>query len=118
MGKEVTRDDMLILNVPTPVPFSETLADQHKAQSGKSRAEIAAALANGTLQVGTDEDGEPIYAQKPEAMFDPETAVAPGHNWVNRGLYYSCEGAGHPNHRSMKSKSRPRNEHHVSRWLK
>jgi hypothetical protein len=36
--------------------------------------------------------------QTNEYVFDPATAKPILHNWVNRGLKVSCEGAGHPHH--------------------
>jgi len=58
----------------------------------------------------TDEDN---YVEEPKELMTREEALAAGgidlnnlpkqtHRWVDRGLVLSCEGAGHPNHRSFK----------------
>lgn len=41
---------------------------------------------------------------KAEYQFDMDNPPAVHHNWVDRGLVMSCEGAGHPNHRHFKVK--------------
>lgn len=40
--------------------------------------------------------------QTPEHSFDMDNPPTQGHNWIDRGLKYSCEGAGHPYHQSYK----------------
>lgn len=40
--------------------------------------------------------------QQYEHVFDPATAKPLLHNWVDRGLKLSCEGAGHPHHEAWK----------------
>lgn len=40
--------------------------------------------------------------QEHQHVFDPATAPAILHNWVDRGLKVSCEGAGHPHHEAYK----------------
>lgn len=37
-----------------------------------------------------------------EHVFDPDNAPKIFHNWVDRGLKYSCEDAGHPMHQAWK----------------
>lgn len=37
-----------------------------------------------------------------EYVFDPEKATPVKHNWIDRGLKMSCEGADHPFHQSFK----------------
>ncbi len=40
--------------------------------------------------------------QKAEHVFDPATAQPIAHNWVDRGMKLSCEGAGHDYHQAWK----------------
>lgn len=42
--------------------------------------------------------------QTHEHIFDPATAKPILHNWVDRGLKFSCEGAGHANHEAWKTR--------------
>lgn len=73
--------------IPQPVSY-DTVQEQLKAeQAGMSREDIAKAMAS-----------------KSEATFDPETAVPDPHNWIDRGLVMSCEGANHATHRHFKVK--------------
>lgn len=99
-------DDALKLNVAPPVPYSEQVKEQRAAQEGMSKTQVKEALAAGSLPIGQDKDGETLYAPKPEAMEDLEEIVEQGrlrqHNWVDRGLKLSCEGAGHPQHEVYK----------------
>lgn len=37
-----------------------------------------------------------------ESVFELDKLPKIRHNWVDRGLVMSCEGAGHENHRSFK----------------
>lgn len=39
-----------------------------------------------------------------EYVADLDNLKPQTHRWVDRGLVMSCEGAGHPNHRSFKIK--------------
>lgn len=71
--------------IPQPKSYEEIRSEIQAEQSGKSRAQIAADMARSS-----------------EFVFDPETAVAPEHNWIDRGEVMSCEGANHPNHRHFK----------------
>lgn len=73
------------LDVPKPMSYEERQAELRAAQAGMSREQIA----------------EQMTAES-EGVFDPETAVAPTHHWVDRGAVMSCEGAGHPTHRHFK----------------
>lgn len=70
--------------------YQKELADK---QQGKTRAEIAQ-----ELQAEQDETGQPLFTH----VFDPDNAPKQGHFWVDRGLKYSCEGAGHANHQAWK----------------
>lgn len=63
----------------------ERMAELRKMQEGKSRQEVAAML-----------------EQESEHVFDPQTAPKQAHRWIDRGLKYSCEGAGHPYHQAFK----------------
>ncbi len=42
--------------------------------------------------------------KKNEYVADLDNLTPQQHVWVDRGLVMSCEGAGHPNHRSFKIK--------------
>jgi hypothetical protein len=101
--ESITPEDLLVLNVPHPVPYEEQRAETLASQQGKSRAEIAQEL-----------------AESSESTFDPETATKPKHVWKDRGVYMSCEGAGHPTHRHAKVGGHKPAERtpYVSRWLK
>lgn len=39
-----------------------------------------------------------MLEEKYEHVFDPENPPKVLHNWVERGIKLSCEGAGHPHH--------------------
>lgn len=93
-------------SIPQPKTNQQLKAELASEQATMSRDEIARRAAAGTLPIGRDSDGTPMFAPKAEAIFDPETAVAPEHNWVDRGLVMSCEGAGHANHRHYKVNKR------------
>lgn len=46
---------------------------------------------------------EPIVIDTPvEYEVDLNNLPGQQHNWVDRGLVLSCEGAGHPNHQAYK----------------
>jgi len=45
------------------------------------------------------EKHEEIEEAKVEFEFDMDNMPAKNHNWVDRGMFLSCERAGHPNHR-------------------
>lgn len=81
----MSREDSIKLDVPTPVPYTDQLAETHAAQQGMSREQIA-----------------DLMREQSEATFDPETAKPVVHNWIDRGLKLSCEGATHPNHHIWK----------------
>lgn len=100
---ELSREDLMtLMNLPQPETAEERRKAIEAAQAGKSRQEIQEEL-----------------AAESEYTFDPETAVPQAHRWVNRGLYKSCEGAGHPSHRSyVMGRARPTERKYVSRWLK
>ena len=40
--------------------------------------------------------------QQHEYVFDPATAPPIAHNWIDRGMKFSCEYAGHANHEVWK----------------
>lgn len=42
---------------------------------------------------------EDIIEPVPEYQVDLDKLEKQEHNWVQRGIVVSCEGAGHPNHR-------------------
>jgi hypothetical protein len=44
---------------------------------------------------------------KSEHVFDPATAAPVLHNWIDRGLKYSCENAGHEYHQAWKRQVKP-----------
>lgn len=48
-----------------------------------------------------DEVKEMMKAQS-DFMLEMDNLKPKTHNWVDRGMFMSCEGAGHPNHRSKK----------------
>lgn len=50
------------------------------------------------------EDKEPVepIEVKPEYSVELDNLPPIKHRWIDRGLVMSCEGAGHPNHRSFK----------------
>lgn len=100
---DITREELLtLMNLPEPEDFAARQKAIEAQQAGKTRQEIVEEL-----------------AETSESMFDPETAVPAAHRWVNRGLFKSCEGAGHPSHRSfVMGRSRPTERKYVSRWLK
>lgn len=77
------------LNVERPVPYKQQLSEMHAGQSGMSRAEVADELAT------TSE-----YAEDLDALV--EAGRQRKHNWIDRGLKMSCEGAGHPWHEVWK----------------
>lgn len=93
-------------SIPQPMTQADLEAQLKAEQANLSRQEIAERAARGTLPIGQDAEGQPIFAPKAEAVFDPETAEKPIHNWVDRGEVMSCEGAGHANHRHFKVKAR------------
>lgn len=78
-----------LLDIPKPQSYSEFKQELKAEQSGMSREDIAR-----------------LMDSQSETVFDPETAEKPKHNWVDRGLVMSCEGAGHPNHRHFKIRQR------------
>ena len=39
-----------------------------------------------------------IYLKESESVIDMENLPIVKHNWVQRGIKVSCEGAGHPHH--------------------
>lgn len=80
-------NDDIAMNVPKPQTYEDRQRELHEDQAGMTREEIASLMASNS-----------------EATFDPETATAPDHNWVDRGLVMSCEGAGHLSHRHFKVK--------------
>lgn len=73
------------LNIPEPQSYQDHKQELNDQQANMSREQIVDRMRS-----------------QSEAIFDPETAVKPRHNWVDRGRVMSCEGAGHPNHRSFK----------------
>jgi hypothetical protein len=73
------------LNVEKPQTYDDYKRELTESQAGLSRQEIAQRM-----------------AAESEAVFDPETAVKPRHNWIDRGLVMTCEGSGHPTHRAYK----------------
>lgn len=81
------KSDPYTLDVPKPESYEEYRQQVRADSIGKSRQDIAAEMAANS-----------------EDVFDPETAVAPSHRWVDRGAVMSCEGAGHPSHRHFKVK--------------
>lgn len=93
-------------SIPQPQSYDSLRAGLQAEQASMTRAEIAQRAASGSLPIGQDAEGQPIFAPAAEAVFDPETAVPPEHKWVDRGLIMSCEGAGHANHRHFKIKAR------------
>lgn len=92
--------------IPQPMSQADLEAQLKAEQASLSREEIVRKAVSGTLPVGRDAEGETIFAPKAEAVFDPETAEKPTHNWVDRGEVMSCEGAGHANHRHFKVRAR------------
>lgn len=48
------------------------------------------------------EQEEREQSKAPENSFDMDNPPTQGHNWVDRGIKYSCEGAGHPYHQAYK----------------
>lgn len=76
------------LNIPDPVPYADQLKEQTATQVGVPRDRIRSHLENTA-----------------EYVFDPENVPVIKHNWVDRGLKMSCEGAGHPYHQSWKRKA-------------
>lgn len=95
-----------LASIPQPVSQEQLAADLKAEQAGLSREEIIRRAQTGTLPVGRDAEGSPIYAPKAEGVFDIDNAVKPEHNWVDRGLVMSCEGADHANHRHIKTQKR------------
>lgn len=43
-----------------------------------------------------------IMNKRNEFMLDLDNLRPQEHRWIDRGMVMSCEGAGHPNHRSYK----------------
>lgn len=93
-------------SIPKPVSQEQLAADLKAEQAGLSREEVIRRAQTGTLPVGRDAEGEPIFAPKAEGVFDIDNAEKPEHNWVDRGLVMSCEGADHANHRHFKATKR------------
>lgn len=55
------------------------------------------------------EDRQALHDQlkeRYEHTFDMDNPPKVEHRWVDRGEVLSCEGAGHPNHRHVKMRSR------------
>lgn len=83
----MSADDLvpLELNVPEAVPYSKRLADQHAAQAGMSRSEVAERM-----------------RQQSEVTEDFDALVEAGkqrqHVWHDHGLKRVCYDAGHPMH--------------------
>lgn len=50
------------------------------------------------LKSKKDDTGEPLYSH----ILDINNLPQQDHNWVDRGVVISCEGAGHPHHQSYK----------------
>lgn len=42
--------------------------------------------------------------RRSEWLADMDNLPKQGHNWIDRGLIMSCEGAGHPYHQASKRK--------------
>lgn len=59
------------------------------------QAELAEQQANKTRQEVADE-----LKTQAEHVFDPDTVVPLNHNWIQRGIKMSCEGASHPPHQT------------------
>lgn len=74
-----------MFDVPKPIPFDQQIKQQHAGQANMSREQVKEQL-----------------TQSSEAVVDVDELIeksrAIQHNWVQRGLKVSCEGAGHPNH--------------------
>lgn len=73
------------LNIPSPVPYEQQRREAVAEQATMSREDIKKQL-----------------AETSEAIFDPENLPRRTHNWVDRGLKVSCEGADHPHHEVWK----------------
>lgn len=78
-------DTPVKLNVAEPVPYADQLAEKHKSQEGMSREDVKAQF-----------EAEGAVVEDMEELV--ERGKARQHNWVDRGLKLSCEGAGHPWH--------------------
>lgn len=78
-----------MFDVPKPEAYVDQLERKHASQAGMSRDQIKEEL-----------------GKTSEAVIDAEELVERGraiqHNWVERGLKVSCEGAGHPTHAVFK----------------
>lgn len=72
-------------SIERPQTYAEAKAEIQAEQAGLSRDQIAQKM-----------------TAKAEYVFDPETVEKPEHNWIERGLVMSCEGANHPAHRHFK----------------
>lgn len=56
----------------------------------------------------TEEERKELHEQlqqQYEHTFDMDNLPKVAHRWVDRGLFLSCEGAGHPNHRHHKQRA-------------
>lgn len=51
----------------------------------------------------TKDEVRELMQKRSEYLVDLENTPSQQHRWVDRGLVMSCEGAGHPNHRSFKA---------------
>lgn len=52
----------------------------------------------------TEEERKELHEQlQKEYSFDMDNPPRIAHRWVDRGLFLSCEGAGHANHRHFKA---------------
>lgn len=89
------------LNIPKPIAYEDRMKTATLEQQGMSREEVKS-----LLESRRDDDGNPVY----EAVEDLEAIVEQGktlmHNWIDRGLKLSCEGAGHPFHQVWKPHKR------------
>lgn len=65
--------------------YAEQLEAAKAEQQGKSKEEI-------------------MEQVKGEFKLDLDSLPKQQHNWVQRGIVVSCEGAGHPNHRHFLSR--------------
>lgn len=44
------------------------------------------------------------FVKRSDHVYHMTKPESPGHQWVDRGAVWSCEDAGHPNHRHFKKK--------------
>jgi hypothetical protein len=88
-----------------PQWLKDHIAKLQSEQAGLPREKVKESLQNAYDVIIDPKTGEQIHEPKYTNVFDPDTAPDQQHNWIDRGMKMSCEGAGHPYHQSWKRKN-------------